>query len=269
MTQPAPQSPYPQANSYAGYYGAYGYTPWYPPATLPPVPAERPARPGRARIANALIAAAVALVTLGAIALAALAPSLAPADTAAPGAGLSQLYAASLASDAGHWDTSSGCVFADGGLHATRQFSATLCDFRPDAAPDLASSGFYLVADVGPAAAVAGQQKPCIEIRAGEDVVTLAFDQQGAYGLHLVGASAECAIGSGLTATETYSWHTNGITPNRIGMRYDASAGTLTVYANGLMVTKVRSVQLSSPVTLRLGASADGEALFTHFSLYA
>jgi hypothetical protein len=268
MTQPAPRAPYSQPNPYAGYYGAYGYAPWYPPATLPPVPAERPARPGRARIANALIAAAVALVTLGAIALAALAPSLVPANTAAPGAGMSQLYAASPASDPSHWDISSGCVFADGGLHATRQSSATLCDFRPDAVQDLASTGFYLVADVGPAAAVASQQIPCVEIRAGEDAVTLAFDQQGAYGLHVGGSSGECTVSSGLTATDTYAWHANGITPNRIAVRYDASAATLTGYANGLMVAE-RSIQLSSPVTLRLGAGADGEAVFTHFSLYA
>jgi hypothetical protein len=221
-----------------------------------------------ARIANVLIATAMALMTLGAIALAALGPSLAPSAASAPGAGLSQVYSADLANDASHWDTSGGCVVADGGLHATRQTSATLCDFRPDAAQDLATSGFYLVADVGPAAAVAGQQKPCIEIQAGEDVLTLAFDQQGAYGLHIVGTSGECAIGSSLTGPDTYAWHTNGITPNRIGMRYTASAGTLAVYVNGLQIAE-RAISLSSPITLRLGASADGEAVFTRFSLFA
>jgi hypothetical protein len=267
MTQPAPQAAYPQPNPYAGYYGGYGYAPWYPPATLPPVPAERPSRPGRSRIANALIAAAVALVTLGAIALAALAT--APADTAAPTAGLTQVYSASPAKDPSHWDVSNGCIFADGGLHATRQSSATLCDFRPDGAQDLATGGFYLVADVGPAAALAGQEKPCVEIRAGEDVDTLAFDQQGAYGLRLGGSgSPECAISALLTGTETYAWHTNGITPNRIAVRYDASAAALTIYANGLKIAE-RPIRLSSPVTLSLGASADGEAVFTHFALYA
>jgi hypothetical protein len=271
MTPPMPQAPYPQANPYAGYYNApYSYYPWYPPAPLPPTPAERPLRPGRARIANALIAVGVVIVTLGAITVAALAPALTSSPASSPAAGLSQVYSAPLTSDDGQWNLSHGCFFGDGGLHATLQRSNTLCDFSASAAPDLASTGFYLEAVVGPAAAVSGQQKPCIVISTGEDAITAAFDQQGGFGLVLPGATGAeaCSIGSALVGSGGYAWHTNGITPNRIGVRYDAPTGTLTVYANGLPIA-TRSIQLLRPISLSLGASADGEAVFTRFSLYA
>ncbi|HEV2238747.1 MAG TPA: hypothetical protein VGR57_18965 [Ktedonobacterales bacterium] len=273
MTRPTPQTPqpypYPQPGPYGGYYTPYGYPQWYPPATQPLTPAERPSRPSRARLANTILAAAIALVTVGALALAALAPSFSGAAASSPSTGLTQVYAAPLTNDNQHWDTSGGCVFDDGGLHATWQTSATLCAFRPDRASDFAASGFYLVAEVGPAVALAHQQKPCVAIQAGEDALTVAFDQTGAYGVHSASAGSGCVISTAgvLLGTDTDAWHTNGITPNRIGVRYDASAGSLAVYVNGQLIA-TRALQLVDPVTLSLGASGDGEAVFTRFSLY-
>jgi hypothetical protein len=274
MTQPTPpaprQAPYPQPGPYAGYYTApYGHAPWYPPTTLPLTPAERPSRPGRARAANMILAVGIALVTLGALALAALAPSFVGGATSSPSAGLSPVYVTPLANDAQHWDTSSGCDFSAGGLHATGQTSATLCAFRPDTSLEIATSGFYLEAEVGPAASVARQQKPCIEIQAGEFALSVAFDQTGAYGIHPASPGSECAIGTAgaLLGSDTYAWHTNGITLNRIGVRYDASAGGLALYVNRQRIA-TRTVHLADPVTLSLGASGDGEAVFTRFSLY-
>jgi hypothetical protein len=271
MTPQQPQTPYPQPNSSAGYYSApYGYYPWYPPAQLPPVPAERPPRPERARIANVLIAAGVAIVTLLAIAIASLGPSLVSTGANSPAAGLNQVYSSRFATDDGQWDTSDGCTFGDGGLHVTLRPANTLCALHSSAAADLASTGFYLEAVVGPSAAVAGQQKPCIQISAGEDVITVAFDQQGGFGLVLPGVTDAdpCSIGSAVQGSGGYPWHTNGITENRIGVRYDSSAGTLTAYANGLRIARI-AIKLSSPIVLSLGATANGEVMFSHFSLYA
>lgn len=271
MTQPTPppQAPYPQAGPYGGHYPSpYGYYPWYPQVTLPPTPAERPTRPGRARIARIVLAGTIGLVTLGALALAALAPTFDRASERSPSAGLSLVYAAQLTSDATHWDTSSGCDVGDGGLHISGQSIATLCEFRPDAQQDFATSGFYMVAEVGPAAAVSSQQKPCIEVRAGEDLLTVAFDQQGGYGVKSGGVTTACSTSTSLVAASAFAWHTNGITPNRIALRYDASVSAITLYVNGQRVLTY-SVRLEGPVTLGLGASANGEAVFTRFSLYA
>jgi hypothetical protein len=266
--QPA-QPPVAPPASYPLYYAyPYGYYPWYQPApaTLPPTPAERPARPGGARRANLALSLVLAMATLGALLLAAIAPSLAQYAPSAPAGGLTQLYSMSLTSDSGDWELGNGCAFEQGGLHAHLASDATLCAFMPSTSYDLTSQGFYVATTVGPAAALAGLEEPCMQIATTADVYTLAFNQQGSFGFRR-NPSRTCALSGALTPLDTSSWHANGITPNRIAVRYEPDAQTLVVYVNDQQIVAMDAA-LSGPVQVSLGSSGGGEAVYTSFALY-
>jgi hypothetical protein len=272
MSQSAQQPPQPQAPAPGPYpyYPYYGYYPWYAQQqpTQPPTPAERPTTPERARLANLVISLVLAVATVGAIALAAAAPSFAERAPSPASVGLQQVYDAPLTNDPDHWDVSQGCVFELGGLHATNASSGTVCPFKPSIAGDITSGGFLLTATVGPAGAVNSQQEPCISLSDGSSAYELTFDQNGAYTLdpspeNPCGdtTSRDAAIGG------TVAWHVDGFTPNDVSVRYSAADQTLTVYANGQRVVH-GTVNFSGQVKIALGARGNGEAVFTHFTLY-
>ncbi len=150
----------------------------------------------------------------------------------------------SLTSDSGDWELGNGCAFEQGGLHAHLASDATLCAFMPSTSYDLTSRGFYVATTVGPAAALA----------------------QGSFGFRR-NPSRTCALSGALTPLDTSSWHANGITPNRIAVRYEPDAQTLMVYVNDQQIVAMDAA-LSGPVQVSLGSSGGGEAVYTSFALY-
>ncbi len=261
------QAPYP----YHTYYPYSGYAPWYPPAVrpvLPPTPAERTPRPGTVRAISVILAAIATVATVGALILAAIAPTLAQREPAPTSGGLSVVYAADLHDDPTDWDIANGCVFEQGGLHATLQSGPTLCEFMPSGTNDLTSGGFFLTTTVGSAAAVSGQQEPCIVLSSDGDIYSLVFDQSGRY-VFAANPSQTCELKSATgTLLEAVAWHADGYTPNEIGLRYDPGIHALTVYTNGQQVFRAQ-LGLSGAHKISLGAAGGGEAVFTSFALYS
>jgi hypothetical protein len=275
--QPGQGAPAPQQPQYPSYpypyptYPYYGYAPWPGPAAasvLPPTPAERPAAPGRARLANVVLAVVMAVATAGALVLAAVAPSLAQHAPSPAREGFAQVYNQQLADDSAHWDVGQGCVFDQGGLHATLQARPTLCAFLPSKSGDLTGSGFSLTTTVGPAAAVAGVQEPCLLLSSGSQAFSLAFDQQGEYVFEMNPSQpCELTTNQGLLP-QTQAWHAGGETPNQITVVYLPAGGTITVYVNSQEVVS-NGWQLSGQNQISLGATGGGEAIFTSFALYS
>jgi hypothetical protein len=162
-------------------------------------------------------------------------------------------------SDNGAWNSGNGCVFTPQGLDVTGEGDGAACLFRRSAQSDLTSQGFWLQATIAPAADVQGTEVSVVLIGDSEPIF---FDMLGAY-------VVDCQVGSALCETgTTTAWHTNGLIANTITISYDAASATLTIYANGQLVTSAPMTQSVGPM-LSLGAGGDGEALFTHASIYS
>ncbi len=235
---------------------------------LPPTPAERPQRPGRARVVNIVLAVVTVVATIGALALAAAAPSLASSAPAPRSTGLAQVYNMRLIDDPSNWDVGHGCTFEQGGLHATQADTASLCAFLPSQQSNLTGSGFYLTTTVGPAAAVSGQQEPCIALQGDGGYFSLAFNQTGGFELS-DNADQPCVLqGATGVLPETVAWHADGLTPNVISLHYIAESNQMLVYVNGQEIASVVMTH-AAPQQISLGASGSGEAVFTSFALYS
>jgi hypothetical protein len=281
---PQPQAPgaYPPGPTYPpfGQYGYYGSYPWYfPPPPQPPTPAERPSQPGRARLVNLVIAVVAAVSTVVALALAAVAPAVATRAPDPTSLGFHQVYDSQLAEDTANWDVGQGCVFELGGLHApvnSTDSTGTICPFIPSTKGDLTSRGFLLTAEIRGAAAVNAQQQPCIAFE-GQDTFELTFDQSGNYLFESsparpCGDNPSAATGmlldGGTPLSGTIAWHTDGYTHNRISVSYSGSDQVMTVYVNDQHLFQ-QSIALSGQYKIDLGASGDGEAVFSRFTLFS
>ncbi len=262
-----PYSPYPQS------YPAQPQ-PYLPYQPVQPAPVAQPDEgplpeipqgyaPGRYASIFAIV---LVVVCLGALVLAALAPALAAQSQVAIPSNWGKVYDGVIRVG-GPWDTANGCSAVSKGLdvQASNTNSDVLCDYTPSEQLDLLRHGFYIQAQVAPAARVAGDQLPDIVVGQGQDLTLVAFDQEGNYGI--------CAI-TKCRKDSTVAWHSDDFVANTIGMLYvpysdsDSSvSGTLTVFANGQAIARTAAA-VSSNSPLALGAAQGGEALFTHVTLY-
>lgn len=267
--QPYPPQPYPP------YQQPYPYHPQPYPSNQPyqPVPETQPNEgplpeapeglaPGRyARI----FAGVLGIVCLAALVLGGLGPALTQqAQTSIP-SDWGKAYDGAIRAD-GVWDTTDDCKLISGGLDAsaTNSSSNLSCDFKPSEHLDVLGQGFYVQAQLAPAARVGSAQLPIIVAGQGEDI-NAAFDQDGNYRL-CAGTGAVCTYGS------TVAWHSDGFVANTIGLLYipddpNSVSGTITLFANGQAIAST-SGTLPPNSPLALGAGKGGEALFTHVTLY-
>jgi hypothetical protein len=274
---------HPTYPAYPGYgsYPSYGYAgappqpgyapPFVPPLpVLPPVPSRAPDRPGRQRLMNLVLAVVLAGVTAGALALAAAAPSLVTRDPGPPTTGgFQQIYNSALRDDSAHWDVGHGCVFENGGLHATNGSTATLCLFTPSHQTDYTSGGFYLTTHIAPPSAVSSVEAACVQFDSGSDFSTFAIDQYGHYAL-LSNPSDACSVAppTGLAQQETAAWHAAGDIANDLSLRYDAGSRVITVYVNGQQILS-EGWLFGGPYAISLGTAAGDEAIYTSFGLWS
>lgn len=280
MMQYPQYSQYPQYPQYPVYpqypqwqYPAYPMAPMAPVAPMKPAPppeegpapkAPRGLLPDRASI---IVAGVVSVITLLALFLAILAPSLGEQSGNAVPSGWSKVFDGAVHND-GSWDTASGCNFTSAGLDVSGQREGTVCAFVPSTSSDLTSQGFLLDVQLAPAGAVSGNQSPIITIgnvsggAASAGFLSISFDQQGGYVICTPENLPLCMRGA------TVAWHGDGYVPNSIAVRYLPSQGQLTLYANGQAVTTI-AASISGQQTLAIGADSNGEALFTHVTLYS
>lgn len=244
------------------------YNPWrsfeQAAANAEPAPDRRAARGFWSGRFGVILAVVTVVVTVAALALAVVAAPLRAAQAgAAPPAGFTQVYDAGPV-DNGTWKGADSCVFTSQGLDVDGGIGGTACTFQPSADSDLTSAGFWIQATVAPAASVQADEVPVILVGRNEPIL---FDQQGSY---LIECNDQSTSDSTLPCAEgtTTAWHTNPYVANTVAVSYDAGSATLTVYANGQLVARVPLTQGNQP-TLALGAGGDGEALFTHVSIYS
>lgn len=279
-----PNQPYPAYQPYQPYPAYQPYSS-YPQSYLPqPYPAYQPVQPAPdtqpdegplaempqgytpGRYAS-IFAIVLGVVCLGALVLATLAPALAPQSQATVPSNWGKVYDGAIRAD-GMWDTAnSNCNTVSNGLdiQALDVNHGVSCDYIPSERQDLLRHGFYIQAEIAPAARVAGNQLPAIVAGQGDDIVA-AFDQEGNYEI--------CARTSvGCRNDSTVAWHSNAYVANTIGLLYvpfssdTFVSGTFTLFANGQAITSIAGpVSTNSP--LALGAGQGGEALFTHVTLY-
>lgn len=270
-----PYQPYPyQPQPYPSYQQPYPYQPQpYPYQPPQPAPETQPDEgplptvpeglaPGRyARI----FAVVLGVVCLLALILAALGPALTQQAQASIPSGWNKAYDGAIRAD-GTWDTADDCNLVSNGLdvRASNSSSNLSCDFTSSEHQDILGQGFYIQAEVAPAASVDGMQLPMLVAGDGE-AINAAFDQEGNYRL-CAGTGTVCTYGS------TVAWHSDGFVPNTIGLLFipdnpNSVSGTITLFANGQAIAS-RSAILPPNSPLALGAKKGGEALFTHVTLY-
>ena len=251
LYQPQPYTPYQQYQPAPELQPDEGPLPEMPEGFAP----DRYAR---------IFAVVLSVICLVALVLAAVAPSLlSRAGTTVPTT-WGKAYDGTIRAD-GVWDTADGCNVISSGLdiQADKNSGNLSCDFKPSERLDV-SQGFFIQAQVAPAARVAGNQLPMITVGQNEEI-SVSFDQEGAYRV-CVETGTACHIGS------TVAWHSDVYVANTIGLLFipdDATSarGTLTLFVNGQAIGHV-SAMVASYLPLALGAKAGGEALFTHVTLY-
>jgi len=228
-------------------------------ANIEPIPDARAARGFWSGRFGVMFGTVTALVTVVAIVLAVVvAPGQAAQVATTPPSGYTVVFNATP-SDNDAWNSGNGCTFTSQGLDVTGGGDGAACLFRPSALSDLTSQGFWLQATIAPAADVQSTEVAVVLIGDSEPIF---FDMLGAY-------VVDCQVGSALCETgTTTAWHTNGLIANTITISYDAGSATLTIYANGQLVTTAPMTQGAQP-TLALGAGGDGDAVFTHASIYS
>lgn len=289
----APQQAYPTYPTYPAYpayppaapygpYPGYGYAgapqPGYPPPTyvpppvpvLPPVPARAPDSPRRLRLAALIVTVVLLVATVAALALSAAAPLFVARDPGPPtGGSFQQVYNSALSDDSTNWDVDHGCVFEGGGLHATNESSATLCQFTPSTQHDYTSGGFYLTTHIAPPGAVNSLETACVHFSSGSDTASFAIDQNGNYAL-LTNPPDACspAPAFGDPPSETSALHAAGDVGNDLSMRYDAANRVLTVYVNGQQILSTGWL-FGDRYTISLGTAAGDEAVYTSFGLWS
>ena len=262
---------YPSYQPYPAYqpYQPYPYQPYQPAPPAPEVqPDEGPlpeppqgVAPGRYA---GIFAIVLGVVCLAALVLAALAPTLSPRAATNVPTTWAKVYDDVIRTGSA-WDTSGDCTPVSGNLDIQASDTSVSCNFKPSESLDVLSQGFYIQAEVAPAARVAGVQLPMITVGEGQDI-KVAFDQEGNYRLCAGAGSNVCLSDS------TIAWHSDGYVPNTIGLLYipgasTSDSGTVTFFANGQEIAS-KPDTLPSNAPLALGAATGGEALFTHVTLY-
>ena len=246
-----------------------GNTPGMPPTT--PIetspPSEQRSRSSRY---PTIFAGAVVLLTVVSIALAALAPHLAPGAQNAIPANWARIYDAKLTGTGdSRWESGHGCQFVKAGLTikpvdgSGASVSAAPCPFTPSQRQDLTSKGFYFEVTLAPSNATDQQQ---VGVIYADTAVLVAFDQSGQY----LACRATCGSDVSTYATgTTIAWHSDPYVANAFAVKLAEDGTTLTIYANGQQVAQEQVELARGMLALSLGTSQDSSAIFTHATLYS
>lgn len=204
----------------------------------------------------------IIVLTVAAIALAAAAPSLAGNASSPIPAGWSKVYDDKPAP--GQWSNPSGCDYSDNEVLITGRSDRENCAFLPSTRRDLTSKGVYVEVMIGPAAPLSGIEAGGILFGQHSNVIAAVVNQSGGYRL----CSLPCSGGSIDVQGEATAWHTNGYTPNILGLRYLPDSQTVTMFING---QEVRSLDftLGASSEITLGAVNGDQLPVTHVVIYS
>jgi hypothetical protein len=223
------------------------------PPSSPPAPAPLRA----SNWAAPFFGAVIAVVTLGAIALGLIAPQFGETTASDLPSGWAVVFDSDLANATSDWKVGADCGFDRGGLFANNGNSP--CVYTPSSRVDYLSQGFRLDVTIAPASAVEKNQVAIL--LAGTAYFGVA--QDGSFALADDGRTSDAE------ARDTaFNWHANGLSPNMVRLEWDGPDTSLVAYTNGYKTAEIPfSVSASSNHALEIGASRDGQALFTHITL--
>jgi hypothetical protein len=229
-----------------------------PAEVRPPSPSPAPARSsGSSGWSAPVFGAVIALVTVVTIGLAVIAPQLGENVAGDLPSGWAVVFDSDLSNPSSDWKVGADCGFDRGGLFANSGDSP--CVYTPSSEADYISQGFRLDATLAPASAVDKSQVAVVV--AGTAYFGIA--QDGSFAL------ADDARTSDEEVRDTaFNWHANGLTPNTIRLEWRGPGTPLVAYTNGFKVAEVEySISPSSSHALQIGASRDGQAIYTHMTL--
>lgn len=232
--------------------------------TMPPVSTGAPdasnAPGGRGRVFAFIFGVVAVLVTLGAIVLAVIAPMLSSAPPA-PGT-WTKVFDADLNSQSPVVSSGPACQLGANGLYVTgEQDHHTQCDVTLS---NSLASGFLLTANLAPDTQINnGVEQPYIAL--GNSAVVAV--EQLSTDSTIVACTQACGTDASNEQTVgSDAWHNDNFHANSLTLYWPGSGQQLVVYANGQQVTSI-DFSLSGD-GLALGAVAQGEALYTHLTLY-
>lgn len=172
------------------------------------------------------------------------------------------------------WDESNNCSSTALGLDAVSDGATPgQCIFVPSVKQSVTAHGFYFETQLAPAAKIAKFARYAISVGAVGDnsaldggLIHFIVGQDGKYvlcdGVCVQGTSAIYQSG-GLAA-----WHGDALLTNTLAIKVSPDHTMLTVFVNGQQVAAI-SPQLGPTPTIAVGTVTDGEAIFTHATLYA
>ncbi len=214
-------------------------------------------------------------VTLVALILAFFSSNFQPQGSHAVPASWSQVYNADLAGlNDTAWDETAGCSSTALGLDAVSSGAAPgQCIFLPSVKQSVTAHGFFFQTQLAPAAKIGSFARYVISVGAVGDnaaadgaLIHFIVGQDGKYvlcdGVCVQGTSAIYQQG-GLAA-----WHGNALLTNTLAIKVSPDHTMLTVYVNDQQVASV-STQLDPTPIIAVGTVNNGEAIFTHATLYA
>ena len=172
------------------------------------------------------------------------------------------------------WDESNGCSSTALGLDAVSSGATPgQCIFNPSVKQSVTAQGFFFETQLAPASKISSFARYAISVGAVGDnsaadgaLIHFIVGQDGKYvlcdGVCVQGTSAIYQQG-GLAA-----WHGDAQLTNTLAIKVSPNHTVLTVFVNGQQVANV-SPQLGPTPTIAVGTVSDGEAIFTHATLYA
>lgn len=233
--------------------------------TMPPLSTSAPdvsdATGDRGRVFVWVFGVVAVLVTLGAIVLAASAPMF-TSGPPAPGT-WTKVVDGDLNAQSSVVSSSPACQLGDHGLDVTgEQDHHTQCDVTLSSS---LANGFLLTVNLAPDTQIAnGVQQPYIALG---DSAFVAVDQPSTDST-IVACTASC--GNQETTNEqdvaSDAWHNDNFYANTLTLYWPGRGQQLVVYANGQEVLSIDFAP--SGDNLALGALAQGEALYTHLTVY-
>lgn len=233
------------------------------PAPSPAAGATAPARRARPARFGFFFGIAATAVTLAAIALAVFAPALTSAPQLQVPQGWQQVYNANPADANDVWGDTSGCSFPTQGLDVSSDSS---CLFTPaNTSGGLLNGGVLVVAKLAPAAAVSLSQDAAVVL--GNSLIVV-ITQEGDYQICQDTCDLFSESGRVLASGSTVAWHADAFVPNELAVLYNSDQNSVSFYANGQFVDQV-SAGIGSSLSVALGTSTNGEALYTHVAIYA
>ncbi len=218
---------------------------------------------GRGRLFTLIFGVVAVSVTLTAILLAVIAPAFSAAPPS-PGT-WTKVVDADFNTQTSDVSTGPGCSLSSSGLDVIGgQNHHTACEVITGASGALAN-GFLLTATLAPDAQItSGSEQPYISL--GQSAV-VAVEQSSTDSIIIVCTHACDTDASNGQDVGSDAWHNDNYYANTLTLYWPGSGQHLVVYANGQQVASI-AFAFEGNTALTLGAVAQGEALYTHLTVY-